>query len=231
LTIDRRPEDKWLITKAQAKPNGRDVRELAGILASADDERPVQAYLKKHPWLLVNHLAGGHAQWVVPKPSLGGKYWPDFLIGWADSLGNHWQAVELESPGKKMLTKKGELSGITNHAIDQISRWRDWLWRNGDSARRSPVEQGLGLYGIDPAQLPGLILVGRRDPSAEGRAPRRGHIQDAIHSYDWLLDEVRARQFHLALRLHDRVETLGQNDPMARYLSEWADELERDFSE
>ena len=62
---------------------------------------------------------------------------------------------------------------------------------NLDYARRPTDQDGLGLVGID-SRVPGLIIIGRRDPYPERFNEFRKQMIDreriVIHSYDWLVD-------------------------------------------
>jgi len=146
--------------------------------------------------LLIQHLGGGHGRWVIPRQRLGAEHITDFVIGESCSSGFDWQAVELESPGARMFTRRGDPTASLTHAIRQIQDWRAWLGRNAGYAARSRAESGLGLTQIR-ADLPGLILIGRRgsvDPATnERRRQMASDLNIRIHSYDYLLDNARGR--------------------------------------
>lgn len=165
-------------------------------LGSAKNEPEMQRYLEANPYLLIQHLGGGHGRWVIPQKRLGAEHVPDFVIGDRHSFGFEWQVVEIESPSAVLFTKSGDPSRALNHAIRQITDWRSWLKRNQDYASRRREESGLGLVDID-GNVKGLIVIGRRatiDPSTNER--RRQLCLDLkidIHSYDWLLDLLEGR--------------------------------------
>ena len=63
-----------------------------------------------------------------------------------------------------------------------------WLTRNVAYAQGE-----LHLYGLTN-QAPGLVIIGRDDPSAERNASRAQSAEEpriAIHSWDWLLRHAR----------------------------------------
>src|ERR1700722_17723115 len=63
------------------------VEELATILGEAQDERPLQEFYTKHPYLLALAFRPHHC-WVFPLPRLGGgQHIPDFLYCDRNSLG------------------------------------------------------------------------------------------------------------------------------------------------
>jgi antiviral defense system Shedu protein SduA len=204
----------------------QDVKELERVLKRARDERPLQAHIEDNPFVLVEHLGGGHGRWVIPQKRLGGEFVTDFMICERDSNGNHWKAVELESPGARRFTKKGEPSAELNHAIQQIRSWRRWLTANIDYARRPLDKSGLGLTGIT-GNVKGLIIMGRRErdcPDNFDPGEVFNQIEDesriTIHSYDWLVDSLRAKVETLR-RQHEkrppkgllRYRYLGPNRP------------------
>jgi hypothetical protein len=169
----------------------------------------MQRLLTRRAVLLVQHLPGGHGRWVIPQKRLGSECVIDFLIGYRDSIGDHWIAVELEGPEDVPMTSKGRQSRDLRQAVDQIHDWRKWLGRNLDYAHRPRGRDGLGLDGIN-ARLDGLILIGRRSyavPDSSFNAERQRLDTDdniAVHSYDWLLDVTA-----------DRLDTRGR--PLVLY--------------
>jgi hypothetical protein len=166
------------------------------VLGNANDEADMQRYLEANPYLLIQHLGGGHGRWVIPRKRLGSEHVPDFVIGDRHSFGFEWQVVEIESPSAKMFNKSGAPSKALNHAIRQITDWRSWLKRNQDYASRRREANGLGLVDID-GSVKGYIIIGRRhtiDPSTNER--RRQLCSDLnidIHSYDWLIEYLQGR--------------------------------------
>lgn len=162
-------------------------------------ERHVQKCLADNPEILVQCLGGGHGRWVIPQKRLGAEFVPDFVIGEKHSGGFFWKAVEIESPRARPFTKKGDPSSPLTHAIRQILDWRSWLTRNQGYAARDRSEQGLGLTDIH-GQLPGLVLLGRRENFPESSKELRRQMELAnnisIHSFDWLVEVAGARCNH-----------------------------------
>lgn len=172
-----------------------DVAALRTALERASREEDIQAFLRAHPLLLIQHLGGGHGRWVLPKPRLGSHYVPDFIIGDRDSGGRRWIAVELESPLRPMFTKGGDPSRYLSRAIRQILEWRSWLTANRAYAIAPRDADGLGLEDID-SELSGLIIIGRRGLGPNPRGLRRRLERDhriEIHSHDWLIDRAEGR--------------------------------------
>lgn len=189
--------------------DARDLRRLRRALGRARIEGDMQAFLAKHPELLIQHLGGGHGRWVIPQKRLGAEHVPDFIIGERHSGGRFWTAVELEGPQRPMFNKAGDPSRYLWHAIRQIIDWRVWLEYNRDYAARDPSESGLGLEDVSPS-MPGLVIIGRRsDLPSDRQAFRRGlqrQLDVEIHSYDWLLDRLEGRVEALAREASARLD-------------------------
>ena len=173
-----------------------DIETLRHVLNTATREEDIQQFLQKNPSLLIQHLGGGHGRWIIPKQRLGSQHVTDFMIADCDSIGFHWTAVELESPLATMFTKAGNPSATLNHAIRQIRGWRIWLSHNQNYAARPRSDDGLGLTDID-AEVPGLILMGRRATESAGTRHMRRQISREskieIHTFDFLLDALAGR--------------------------------------
>jgi hypothetical protein len=165
-------------------------------LTTATKESDLQYFFEDNPIMLIQYLGGGQGRWVIPQKALGSEYVTDFLIADKDSLGFHWQAVELEHPFKKAYKKNGDPTHEMTHAIQQIRNWRSWLQDNLNYAQRNIKENGLGLTEITP-DLPGLIIIGRRNEESQmHRIKRRNLGKDSnikIHTYDWLYDRAKER--------------------------------------
>ncbi len=166
-----------------------DVVDLEVALARATSERDMQAYLEENPFLLIQHLGGGHGRYVLPQLRLGSEYVTDFVLCERDSLGYHWTLVEIESPLAVRGKQTGEPTAELNHAINQIQDWRRWLTENVAYARSQ-----LRLKDIDSTAA-GLVIMGRRgdgvDPARLRQALTQNNIE--VHSYDWLVDTLRAK--------------------------------------
>jgi hypothetical protein len=169
------------------------VEELDRVIESAQNERPIQVFIKERPETLAA-LLGGRDRFVLPQHALGRKYVPDFLVSDTDSLGIRWVLVELETPQSSVtLATQNELDADARRGVTQIKEWREWLQNNLDMARRPVSQDGLGLIDIRPMSE-GLVLVGRRallnDNSGAVRAPFREQNVIRIHTYDWLVERL-----------------------------------------
>lgn len=189
------------------RPRMTEVRDYERLLRVATKEAQLQQFFFLHRHFLAEHLGGGHGRWVVPTKRLGSQYVTDFIIGCAHSFGFDWHAVELEAPRSKLFTRSGDPSATLNHAIRQIVDWRAWLQDNLDYARRPESEHGLGLTGIRP-DLPGLILMGRRDGLTDAQNRLRAELSHQtnieIHTFEYILDTVRWKAEAYEKRLQDK---------------------------
>jgi hypothetical protein len=190
--------------QVEGRPSDADVAALLETLDNADDERPVQALLESTPVLLAGVVSSTYGTFVIPKVSLGGRLFPDFLIGAADSMGFRWTLVEIESPRERISleSRRRRFAAKADEAIAQIKEWRAWIEDNIAFARQRRADNGLGLVGIRPAS-PGLVLIGRRRLlGADDRQLRQQLRTDddiAMHTYDWLVDAYGVREGHHAL--------------------------------
>ncbi|GAA5038367.1 DUF4263 domain-containing protein [Microbacterium fluvii] len=178
---------EYELTALQPPPEG--IRALEELLEAGEHrEEPLQRVLTQYPQLLARTVVGGWRTYVVPKPRLGGELVPDFLILGLNSVGPQWVTVEIEATRHRILNRDGSLSTPTRHAVGQINDWREWLTTNVAYAQTE-----LGLFGLTN-RAPGLVVIGRDDPSAErvaSRALSDENSRIAVHSWDWLLRATR----------------------------------------
>jgi len=191
------------------------IRALEELLESGESrEEPLQRLLTQYPALLASTVVGGWATYVIPKPRLGGKYVPDFLVLGLNSVGPQWVTIEIEGSRHKILTDKGRLAGQTRHAIDQVQDWREWLTENASYAQRTE-----GFHGLT-SRAPGLVIIGRDDPNAERQASRAQSEEAAriaVHSWDWLLRGARNVAGHALAKTKFAVDNL--NDQVGKQVA------------
>ena len=199
-----------------------EITAFESALDGARDERDMQRFLEDHPLFLTQQISGGSGAWVIPQRRLGAEHVTDFLIAQSASGGFVWYAVELERPQAKVFNKNGDPSATLNHALRQISDWRNWLSRNRDYATRPPGQSGLGLIDIDP-ELEGLIIIGRDANIDESTIERRRRLMREsrikIETYDWLLSQAKERfQRYRAMERQRRQTELPR---AANEITEW----------
>jgi hypothetical protein len=171
-----------------------EIDQLESIIDRATDESPIRTFLETHTHVLAS-LVGGPERFCIPGVSLGRKYVADFFLADVDSLGIRWILIELESPRSRVtLEKSNQFDKSARKGISQVQEWREWLQNNLDQARRRTAEDGLGLFDIRPL-TEGLVFVGRRQNLRLSSKALRLQLweQDRIqmHSYDWLLEQLR----------------------------------------
>jgi hypothetical protein len=170
-------------------PTPEAIRALEELMESGERrEERFQQVLTAHPALLASLVIGNWQTYVIPKVRLGSEFVPDYLVLGLNSLGPQWLTVEIEAPHHRIEIASGDLSQATRHAVRQVVDWRDWLTDEIAYAQRT-----LGLYGLTN-RAPGLVIIGRSEPSMERASERSRSGEDsdiAIHSWDWLLRNAR----------------------------------------
>jgi len=168
------------------------IETLQEIIKTAIDERLIQEFLTKNPFLVARCIhPAHHGKVCIPKPNFGRELQPDYLIAGLDSSGFSWFGVEFENPKYKMFTKSGEETKELKHAIRQVQAWRSWLNDNIAYAQNT-----LGFLHID-SNLPCIIIIGRRENEVLDETTlikRRRDIKNndkyglLLHHYEWLID-------------------------------------------
>ena len=171
------------------------LQQMEETVAVAEDEQPLQDLLERYPMLL-GSLLGRTPRYVVPRPSLAGKYVPDFLLADVDSDGAHWIFVELESPRARIFVQNGKkFSREAQRGIDQVKEWRRWIDDNRNFARRNQAEGGLGLPDIE-SHAPGLVIVGRTSSLGESDQGHRRQLKNEnkieLRTYDGVMKQIRS---------------------------------------
>ena len=149
------------------------------IAERPDDEPAFQRFLTDTPRLL-----DPMAVQVWPEPNLFGSRQPDFLVRRADDT---YIVVEIECPGKLLVTAGGNLSAEVTHAERQATDYRSYLVRHHANA-------ALHFPGFDEPDC--LVVAGlerRLDDT------RRSVLRDAnrhrhclrIVGFDWLGERAR----------------------------------------
>jgi hypothetical protein len=177
--------EKWQVS---GDPSKAARLALIDALEAAQDERPMQLVLERHPEILAYLVTGHGGAYVVPQVSFH-KYVADFLVAGYTSAGIQWTLVELERPDASLTINDGQPAKEVRRAQQQIADWRDWLTDNLDYARRPVRENGLGLAGIRP-DARGLIIAGRGQISETLDLSRRRIEREqrvVVRTYDWLV--------------------------------------------
>jgi hypothetical protein len=189
--------------------------EFETLLAASPNERMVQRFLKRYPYIVRNAL-NAHA-WnsvhLKSEFSFGGTYVADFLILSADSGAWHAVLIELESPTARPFTKKGSPSSALAKGLAQLDEWKIWIGKNDplfrehlssllrvdadsketDSGNREDAAAIRDPHTVIDKEY--IVVVGRRasfsdSDAQERRGVYRGRGQQ-IRSYDRLLDMAK----------------------------------------
>lgn len=157
------------------------LKQYEELLARAkDDERALQAFFERHPQLLDPMAA---AVWA--KPNLAGAREPDFLIRRSDDT---YLIVEIETPGKLLVTKENQLSAFATHAVAQISDYREFLLQ-----RPQTISAHLPRFS-DPEGLVVIGLEGRLSTLESAALDRdnRSRTRLRIVGFDWIARRAEA---------------------------------------
>jgi hypothetical protein len=187
------------------------------LLARAPNERAVQNFLKRYPYIVRNAL-NVHAWNSVhlrPEFRLGGDHIADFLILSADSGAWHAVLIELESPTARPFTKNWNPSRALAKGLAQLDEWNIWIKHNDPLFReqlsslvepKRPPNQGSNASDQqlehttirDPRTVIDkeyIVVVGRRtfftDSDTQERRGEYRHRGQQIRSYDRLLDTAK----------------------------------------
>lgn len=155
--------------------------EYRSVLAEArDDEPALQMFFEEHSQLL-----DPTALDVWSKPDLHGAAEPDFVIRRIDGS---YLVVEIETPGKPIVTKRKQLSAHASQAIAQALRYRAFLVdRFAESSSTFPsfrVPTCLVVIGLERELDPGQVDVLRLENED------RSGLQ--VVGFDWLAERAEA---------------------------------------
>ena len=114
---------RWMVI---SKPILDNYREL--IVTHSDDEVVFQEFFEKHPQLL-----DPMALQVWPKPDLHGFKEPDFIVRRTD---NTYLIVEIETPGKMLITNDNQISALVTQAVSQAMHYRTFLLERYQEAQK-----------------------------------------------------------------------------------------------
>lgn len=154
---------------------------FADLLQKAPREEDVQKFIQDHTILF--HKFSPRR--IFFKPSIIGKHKADFGI--LSSNGELF-LVEIEEPGKKLLTKKGERAAPCTHAFEQVLDWLDKFDRH-----RAACLEGLDLKAEEVVRTRGVVVMGReRDyPSEQLRKLKWTDMHSIVFlTYDDILRDV-----------------------------------------
>ena len=151
------------------------------LLATADREEDLQAFIKDHPMLL------DEASDRIPKQKLGEDFVTDFVIVRQTAQGHVYTLVEIEKASHSVVNKDGSLTGAVSHAIAQTRSWDIWLEKNKNYLQGK-------LPGFESPNY--LVVIGRsttlsEDQKAHLRSENRARKDTQIVTYDDLLIRFR----------------------------------------
>lgn len=150
------------------------------LVNNSSDEPAFQEFLTQHPQML-----DPMAVEIWPQPSLWGAKEPDFVIRRADDT---YVVVEIECPGKLLLTSTGQLSADTSHAVHQVLDYADNLVRRHEAI----------AHVFDRFRAPDCLVVNGLEGPLDREQKRMLVLENAhrrgvrIVGFDWLATRARA---------------------------------------
>lgn len=148
------------------------------IEESAADEPKFQKFLEVNPQLL-----DPMAIEVWPEPNLFGSRKPDFVVKRSDGT---YLIVEIECPGKTLITKTGHPSADVTHAEHQVTDYRTYMLSHIGTMKG--VFQGF-------AEPDCLVVVGLEGTLAPHQREALASLNRSRHrlkvaGFDWLLQRA-----------------------------------------
>lgn len=160
------------------------------LVASDRTEAHYQRFLAEHAGLFFD----GVGNLVVSQLELGSERRPDFVVAHdCRSGGLHYEFIELKRPCHSPYHAAGCPSQYLNRAMQQVRDWKRWMDNNHDQTQRLlPAKYSAGR------SCSFTIVIGRRENTKQW-IPERNQLSDEtrvnIHSYDYLTDQLAARNF------------------------------------
>jgi hypothetical protein len=163
-----------------------------------DDEPSWQQFLEESPQLLDPAVAE-----VWSRPDLSGVREPDFVVRRMD---NSYMVVEIETPGKPIMTRANQLSAVATQAVGQATTYRSFLIERFPlAAKHFPnfsAPDCLVVIGIESE-----LTVEQREALRRDNDSRMGL---RVVGFDWLASRastiaanvVRAEPAIKSLRVH-----------------------------
>ena len=151
------------------------LNEYQNLVRSSPKSEPVfQRFFEKHPQLL-----DPMAVQVWPRPNLLGSRIPDFVVKRSDET---YLIVEIETPGKQIMTQNGHITSLTTQAKNQAMDYRRYLLQNHLQIKATFPEFSepdcLVIIGLEK-KLNDKQSYGLSNENAENR-----HVR--IVGFDWI---------------------------------------------
>ena len=151
------------------------LRAYENLMQSAPDNEPAfHDFFERHPQLLEPTVAD-----VWSKPNLSGARQPDFVIRRMD---DSYLIIEIESPGKPLMTNANQLSALATQAIAQATGYRAFL------IERYPLARDHFPRFTDPDCL--VVIGSEATLTAEQRnalqLDNRSRANLRVVGFDWI---------------------------------------------
>lgn len=157
------------------------LRQYAELIETRSNHEPsFQTFFEQHPQLL-----DPMALEVWPQPNFHGYKKPDFMVRRSDDT---YIVIEIEVPGKALVTDGLQISSQTTHAAGQVMEYRSFLMERfreaTDHFPRFREPDGLVIVGLEDALSLEQRAVLRRENQ------HRSGLQ--IVGFDWIKNRAEA---------------------------------------
>jgi len=174
--------------------------QLEAVLAAAGGERPLCAFLKSNPYLLIESLNYlGNPSRVISEFPLGTECYADFMVVAPFSGAIEVLLIEVEPPSMSLFNQDGTLSKRANKALEQVNSWNTYIRKNRqqflrdleryskekDLIREHPEDEkltctaGLDIHNSHISIYPNFgILMGRRSFLNEAMLEKKSEFKN-----------------------------------------------------
>jgi Domain of unknown function (DUF4263)/Pentapeptide repeats (9 copies) len=172
--------------RVNGRPTREQLQQLEELLSTETDESKFQKFLEANLELLAGlQSLGHHGTYVIPQVAFGNKHRADFMVATKNSMGHFWTGLEIESPKYSIVNADGHLSSATQHAINQVRDWKNYVRHNRTSVQQPRSHGGEGLIGIEP-EFDIWVIIGREaDERDSAPARRQVMLESHIHIQTW----------------------------------------------
>lgn len=164
------------------------IREFTALLARAEKEEELQAFLSDHPELIYPDFIE-----CFPKLRLGEDFVTDYVFLVQGLGGSEYVFVEIEPAANEIFTKQGQFSAAFTKAKDQILEWDKWLTQNHAYISRKLPNLFKPRFHIVMGRNASLTEEHREKLKAEFHSTSR-----CFTTYDDIVDRFQQITKHLA---------------------------------
>lgn len=181
---------------------------------SASDEKPIQRFLEKHPFVLPHSATHVARRVIISQFRLMDTFVPDFAYVAYNSAGCWLRLIKIESPKKPLFRKDNHFREPYRKALQQTSDWLGWCRKPENLAslrlRLKPLLDG--TIAPESLSVECVFVCGRRNEISSPERKRRyqelvkqNELHTDIMTYDrmlealpntfWRIEQIRCIRF------------------------------------